>query len=201
MSKRRIHIGRGFTLIEMVICVAIIGILTAIMIPNYGAFDSTALLESEAYEIATSIREAQVYSLSARTAGGDPYAYGIRVDNDPADQNQYSFVRFPIVNGVPAFGGTPTVIQTYTMDRTIIVDDVCVVRVSSGGTSSEVCDLEGLSVAFIRPEFEAKFNVEGDGAPDGEDIESALLKLRSPRGDNVWNVRIGLFGDITVARQ
>jgi prepilin-type N-terminal cleavage/methylation domain-containing protein len=62
---------KGFTLVEMLAVLAIFGILTAVIVFNYGSFNSNIILSNTAYEIALEIREAQVYSIGVRSPAGE----------------------------------------------------------------------------------------------------------------------------------
>lgn len=61
----------GFTMVEMLVVLAIFGILTAVIIFNHGSFNSNIVLTNMAYEVALEIRQAQVYSLGVRSGSID----------------------------------------------------------------------------------------------------------------------------------
>ena len=76
---------KGFTLIELLISIGVLGILTAIVLVRHGAFESTTLLKSAAYDLALNLRDAQVRSVSASKAGGSfavPFGVSFDVSND-----------------------------------------------------------------------------------------------------------------------
>ncbi|KND51385.1 MAG: putative Type IV pilus pilin [Parcubacteria bacterium C7867-001] len=66
--------SRGFTLIEMLVVLAIISIVTVIAIIGQGTFNRSILLTETAYSLALSGRQAQVFGLSSRVFvnGGTP---------------------------------------------------------------------------------------------------------------------------------
>lgn len=69
MKKRRslsLLFSRGFTLVELMASVAIIGIILTVVIYNHREFDSQLELTNVAYRVAVSIREAQVYGTSVK---------------------------------------------------------------------------------------------------------------------------------------
>ncbi len=82
----------GFTLTELLISCAIIALVSTIVLVKYGSFDSTVLLKSAAYEIALTLREAQVRSVSVSGEGGEfSYPYGVTFT---PEQKVYRAFRF-----------------------------------------------------------------------------------------------------------
>ncbi len=57
---------RGFTIVELLVTLAIFTILTVVVLANYPSFNNKIALEILAQNIALSIREAQVYGISIR---------------------------------------------------------------------------------------------------------------------------------------
>lgn len=197
---------KGFTLVEIVIVVSIIALISAIIIPRYFMFDSTTLLNSAAYEVAATIRQAQVYSLSVR---GDSlffnYPFGVSFNTETAaldpDHNITNYILFQFEEENEALRPEYNLVDTRNVlvtgfERTIQIHDLCV-QVSG---IVECDDIDRLDISFRRPEFEAIFNVEGTPIDEG-DIEAGLIKLTSTTGSNVWVVRVGLFGDISVSKE
>lgn len=79
----------GFTVIELIVSVAIFAFMTAFLVAKYGNFNENILLTNVAYDVALAVRTAQTYGLnvkSAPTAGGERYStefgipFGIHAD-------------------------------------------------------------------------------------------------------------------------
>lgn len=66
-NKNNLNSDKGFTLLEVIVVVAIFGIMTAVIIFNYSNFNSKVILTNMAYEIALTTRQAQVFGLGARS--------------------------------------------------------------------------------------------------------------------------------------
>src|SRR3989338_9771847 len=84
---------RGFSLIEMMVVLTIFGIMTAVVLANLPAFRDKTALDLIAQEIATTIRQAQVYGIGTRSAGSSSNfsAYGIYFNLDPAILGKKNF--------------------------------------------------------------------------------------------------------------
>ena len=196
----------GFTLIEMLISIAIIGLISGLVIVRFSAFDSSVLLKSAAYDVALALRDAQVYSVGVRASslpGGNTFSYPYGVsftpgsktyiffrNNDIATNPQYN----PPTNPQNPVSGEDLPLNTYTIGGSIEITDVCV---NTGGADN--CEIDQLDLSFKRPEFTALINA-GLG---NTNISSAKIKLHSTRGNSgeVWVVEIGKLGHISVYKQ
>lgn len=58
----------GFTVLELLISLAIFAVMTALLLAKYGTFNQGVLLKNLAYDIALSIRNAQSYGLNVKSA-------------------------------------------------------------------------------------------------------------------------------------
>lgn len=188
--------ARGFTLVELLISIAIISVISALVIVKFSAFDSTVLLKSAAYEVALSLRDAQVYSISVHGQTGQfDYPYGVHF----VPGNTYTFFRDSVVGASPPIylAGTDTNINTFTIGRSIVIQSVCVTNSAGSETCATSASNPVLDISFRRPEFSALFysNLLGGG------IVSSKIKLQSTTGTEVWVVEVGLLGQISVYKQ
>jgi len=192
---------RGFTLIELLISAAIISIISAIVIVRFNTFDSTVLLKSLAYEVAASIRQAQVYSVSVLNTGGNfSFPYGMTFS---PESKTYTFFRYDDSSNTsvrPKYDAAEvnphaSDVNVFTIGRSMQIVDVCMVV---GGVDD--CTISRLDISFRRPEFKALFYAAGF-AGDQKDITSGKIKLQSTNGGNIWIVEVGYFGQISVKKQ
>ena len=160
--------NRGFTLVELVVCVAIFVIMTALLVAKYGTFNQSVLLTDTAYDIALAIHTAQSYGLSVKDAGptvscsgndissGFNCAYGIDFVASPLSiycgntgiiSSGTNITLFADVseNGICNNGDVE--ITSYAITRGAIISGVCA---SNSQTCSAASDSE-LDVTYLRP--------------------------------------------------
>lgn len=95
IKKLRTQLQKGFTILEMLMVLAIFTVITAVVIFNYSEFNSKTILSNMAYEVALSVRQAQVYSLGVRgQANLDNFntRYGIHINTGINDKSLIFFV-------------------------------------------------------------------------------------------------------------
>jgi prepilin-type N-terminal cleavage/methylation domain-containing protein len=185
---------KGFTLIEMVVVIGIFGVVSAIVLFNYNQFRSNTILTNMAYEVALSVREAQIYGVSVRgSAGNSPSfskPYGIYIPN--GETNQYLLFAD---DGDNAYSGT-----TCETPGT----DTCVTPYALLGNNkfeevqveiNNQCEIPagGLNIIFKRPNPEPFIN--GDSR-----ISRAQIKLSSPDGTSRY-VLVANNGQISVSNE
>ena len=85
----------AFTLVEMLVVLAIIAIITVIVLTGQSAFSRTLLLTDTAYTVALSLREAQTYGISSHVfVNGQSYnsntGYGIDVTPNAQSYTEFA---------------------------------------------------------------------------------------------------------------
>ncbi len=188
---------RGFTLIELLISAGIITVIAALILVRFNSFDSTILLKSFAYEIATTLREAQIYSLSVVNTGTGSaanfrYPYGISFT--PGSTN-YTFFRYNNISTsvIPRYESAEVnVLRLIPAAETMEIYDVCV---TNSGVND--CSLTRLDISFRRPEFSAIFYAPSLGSP--ATVSAGKVYVRSVRNpSNAWIIEVKLLGQIIV---
>lgn len=206
--SQRSSISSGFTLIELLISAAIITIVTSIVLVRFNAFDSTVLLKSLAYEIATSVREAQIYSVSVVNTGGGNFRYPYGLSFSPGNTS-YEFFRFadtdtsvrPYFDLAETDPDTAEILRTMTLGGSTETHEVCIKRTTSATEECRTAAQGGiLDISFRRPEFSAIFNANWlNTVAEQNTIESVRIKVRSTRNTaNAWVIEVKLLGQISV---
>jgi prepilin-type N-terminal cleavage/methylation domain-containing protein len=72
---------KGFTLVELLVTIAIFVFMTAVIMAKYNSFYSGTIFKNIAYDIALTIRQAQTYGISVKINESPNYnrAYGVNI--------------------------------------------------------------------------------------------------------------------------
>ncbi len=198
-ARKRSPSLRGFTLVELLVVTGIIILVSGVVLANNNRFGGRILLENLAYDVALSVRQAQVYGISVHTFGGNFGAgYGMHFDiNSPATYVLFADAVSP--NGL--YDGCPNsasceLVQSTTIQGGYKIVDLCT---TAGGSSVETCNLNMLDVLFKRPEPDAFISANGTSgvANPGALSEDGRIIVQSPRGDRM-SILISAPGQISV---
>lgn len=187
-----VHTQRGFTLIELIVVVGILVVISGIILTNYSKFGGQILLRNLAYDIALSIREAQVYGISARSFLNAQFAsgHGVYFDISTTDNTFYLYTDVNNDNFMTSIGDEMT--ETVTIGRGYTIDRICI---PSGG--SEVCNVTELDMLFKRPEPDAIIRA-ASGAGFTQ-YNRARIVIVSPQNKKL-SVLVETTGQISVQR-
>jgi len=176
-QQQRSRAADGFSLVEVLITIAIIGIVLAISVSKYGSFNNVVLLKNQAFELALDIRKAQTYASSVRTdtdeAAGDTNAAILREEvgiflrlNEPdryrifIDQQSASRVIYS-----PGGSSPDIVLQEVLIDDRFELSEIC--YPAGSNTICRSVDTPGhrntrVDISFARPDFDALIYVNGN---------------------------------------
>ena len=188
---------RGFTLMELLVVTAIMALISGLVLVNNNRFGGSILLQNLAYDMALSIRQAQIFGISVQrfnTSFGS--AYGMHFDassgSGPASYELFADALLP-ANGTyecPQPGtANCELVQATTISRGFYIQSLC----TTPPGQSEVCGLATLDITFQRPEPDAFIRSPAYAGLN----ESARIRVASPRGD-VKDIYIESNGQISV---
>jgi len=195
-------------MIEMMVVVAIVGIMTSIIVWNYGDFRSGIIVTNMAYEAATSVRQAQLYGLGVRGAyGADGYEFGGTYGVEfRVGESTYNVFRDAgvVPDGLcedpcACDGGDGECVERVTMLQNVTVAAVCATSVADSPEALlAACEnFDILTVTYTRPRPEASIMVGSSGALTGDQYAIGALVLRG--GKHCRLVTVYQSGQVSVS--
>lgn len=204
----------GFTIIELLISIAIITIITTLVLVRYSSFDSTVILKDKAYEVALLIRESQVKAVSSyRNTVNEPdadkkfnYPYGVTFNMSSLDEYTAFVYKDTDASIIPKNIGDPEAVSigSYKFDQSIQIKGLCYVRIGISCLEADQID-----VSFRRPDAKALFYViDNNGSPllnsDLLTINSVRITLKSLKAESSskgFVIEVTRFGTISIYRE
>lgn len=193
------HRSSGFTLVELLVTIAIFVFMTALILARYNSFNSGTLLNNLAYDTALTIRQAQTYGLSvvstSATQANFGSAYGVHFDTTSA-LTQSSFIFYADTGANQHYSSNDTIVNTYNVKQGAHVSKVC-----GGSSSFNSCDtqLTQLDILFQRPDPSAIIaGNKTSGGGGWKPYKYAEVQLTSGDGTSSHTVKIYQNGQISV---
>ncbi len=188
----QVHTDRGFSLIELLVTITIVTLITALVMVRYSAFDSSILLNNQAYEIALDIRETQVRSISVQVGndGTDSFSSNFGLHFNIDTPTEYIFFQDrQIAPGIGVYGpGNEEVGSPFTLDLRF---ELAVMYIN-GNTSNQIDDA---SIVFRRPNFDARIDSEST-SDQINSLHIVVASVRNPAATRT--VIVYNSGQITV---
>ena len=187
-------VRRAFSLIELLVVVGIFTVISTIVLANHSRFNSSVLLGSLAYDIALSVREAQVYGLSVRGVNANfQVGYGVHF----ATANSY--ILFADTNANKKYddgtGSEPadTVVSSYSLSAGHQISRFCGVTALGAEECSDTSVIDRLDIVFFRPDPDAVISSANPGIYSAAHVtvRSSVVETRT--------ISIASTGQISVA--
>ena len=180
---------KGFTLIEMLMVVSIFAVITSTVLTSHSKFSGNLLLGSLAYDVALSIRQAQVFGLSVREvsvgSGVFNVGYGVHFDNNL----DTSYILFADLNDNSEYDGPNEIVEVFNINNKYRISDLC--GLTPNGTTC-VGGVSTIDIVFKRPDPDAIIS-----SNTGVNHRKAEVILQSPSGKE-RKVSIWTTGQISV---
>lgn len=165
----------GFSLIELLIVIAIFTIITTVALFDQGKLNSNVLLTNLAYDIALTVREAQSYGIGVKysnEANSASGGYGVYINLTTLGQDTVAIFHDVVGDGIYNVSDDGAFIKQYQFlnQRGNHIAELCADNIDVGNPVGTVdCDklttgkkTNEMSISFRRPDPEANFR--GDGA-------------------------------------
>ncbi len=156
---------------------AIIAFISAVLLARHNQFSGSILITNLAYEMALSVRQAQVYGLASRESpvgGGFTIGYGVHFEST----NPTYFIFFADLNGNHRYDGGGELIERYDIRYGNQLSNLCATQ--SGGTVE--CSSSGainyIDISFLRPNPDAFMRTSNFAGT----YRSLQLSVVSPQG-------------------
>lgn len=214
--------NKGMTYIELIIVLTIFGIMSSIVVFNYGDFSDRINLSNSVNNLALQIIEAQKFTLAGKIPDrfilnpGDKTSYGVYFDLSAQGDNK-SFVYFFDKDDII----TKTKNKLYdagnatNCDGDIDIDDECLEKVNLGDNNfvkdiqtcapnangNDVCSTlvnKNLYIIFTRPNFKAElysYDSNKVNLIDINTVSHVIISLASPK-DSTSNIKVYTSGRI-----
>jgi prepilin-type N-terminal cleavage/methylation domain-containing protein len=193
---------KGFTIIELLVVLLIISILTTVFLLQQKRFDSSTLLRTLAYNIALSIRQAQLYGTSVRQFSGSfDYSYGVYFDS--ADASHYWL--FADVVADQKRTSSAEDVQTFTIGSGYGISQFCAIQsngvkdCNAGSAAYGGTDITYLTLVFKRPNPDAYMYTSHYPNQTGNPYQNATIKIVGPGDIVTRSVTVTNTGQISVS--
>lgn len=217
VAAKQVKQARGFTLIELMVVLAIITIISAIIVTNQGAFNRTLVLENTAYDVALTLRSAETYGLGNRVVGpianagygldfqkATPGSFTLFADTYPG-VGQSGLCHPPPVSDPTGPAARPgnciydasqgEQVSSFTLGNGITISDFCAYTPSTLSWSCASGNLTSLDIVFSRPNPDPFMSVNGYYSATFP-ITKACIALTSQQGGARF-VSVAASGEIT----
>ena len=199
----------GFTVVELLVTVAIFVFMTALIIFRYGSFNQGAILTDLAYDVASTVRTAQTYGVSVKAtapvAGVQLYNSAYGVDFSLDTPTKFTMFADTPSGTVGVFDASDSGTSTYNLMQGAKITQLC-----TGSQASDCNAVHALDISFKRPNPSAVFysctsscGTLGNWSPDSHSYAAITISSADNTSARTVEVRrngqIGMIGQAFVA--
>lgn len=122
------RVSYGFTLVELMVTIGIFVFMTSVILSKYNSFGAGTILSNMAYDIALTIRQAQVYGVGVKSAGNNLFssAFGVHFDiGNTGDNTKFILFADKDLNGVYNKSSGDEDISVYSLKHGAKINIIC----------------------------------------------------------------------------
>jgi prepilin-type N-terminal cleavage/methylation domain-containing protein len=179
----------GFTLVELLVSVAIVTLIMTIVIVNQSRYSEATVLSNTVSSLALAAREAQVYGVSVRevSAGSNEFTAGYGLEFNLSGGTNDAYIGYAD-RGAKNYmydgdwscpvGGLSECLYKTTLQSNLVISAICSIDTSD----NEDCTLSRAAVTFVRPDTDAHlalFSSSGFQLAT-TNIKAVRIKITSP---------------------
>lgn len=200
---------RGFTLVELMVVLAIIVVITSVTVTSQSSFNKSLILANTAYDVALTLRSAQTYGLSSRARGAMAnVGYGLHFQGAPAKTFTFFADSWPPIEGsglchTPpandptgpdakpgncAYDSDPDhaeLVTSYDLGNGMTIGDFCAYSLGRWRCTYAHGDADGglqsLDIVFARPNPDPFMSKDGSYS-EAFPVTAACITFVSPQG-------------------
>src|SRR3989344_112201 len=199
---------RGFSIVEMLVSIAVVALILAVVVINQGDFTDTFSLGTNASDFELQVRQAQIYGVAVKefTPSSNEFTspYGVSVNIAPGGGNSF-YITFADRNKNDDYdggsscvvGGESECINRFNFTRNVVINQVCALKPNS---QADCAPLVGRAdITFIRPDPTAHLSLFNSvGNPTSiTNVIGVKVEFLSPKG-KTKSVYIYTTGQISV---
>lgn len=169
---------KGFTLVELMISISIIGMLTAVFLANYRSGGIRTDLIGNTQKMASDIRVAQNFSLGTKDFNGATPAGGWGIYFDINDPNSY--IIFADINGD----------YTYNVEDEKYSQTTLAPRLAINELRVEDTSVDAIHIIFLPPDPETIIN--------GQSNQKAHISLQEDVNNTTKTIEVNFLGLIDI---
>jgi type II secretory pathway pseudopilin PulG len=184
----------GFTLVEMLVAIAVAITFMGGMLLSRGSFDSTVRLSSIARDVALLARQAQTYGAGGGSSLQVGQPHGVYLDeNNPREIKLYANAESSGSKGYEA-SSNDQVLDTLNLPTEYRIKDFCLDNNAVNDCASASSNPSDLSVYFVRPILEANFYSSSGNASSSS---QAAIELEHSSSNATRIIKIDSTGFIS----
>jgi len=190
-QKRNTGFRAGFTLVELLVVIAISATIAAVAVAGFPSFSEKVEFENLLLDVALTVREAQVFGLGTREAGGGfgfDVSYGVHFSSRAPDDTTFVFFADTDNDGVYGGDASGEMIRKLSVKSGYRISRLCT---DSGCTIQR----DSVDITFRRPNPDARVTV--DGIPSLVNFSEVSVDFVSP-GGSVRSVSVFPTGQIAI---